>query len=166
MKRVLLTLMAVCALSALQAQRNFEVGAAIGFPTADAADISDFMFAVDAYYMFRQENAFINLVPTVGYRHFFVDDIELEESGVSIETKDASFLPIGASGRLTFFGIWRAGADAGYAIGLTDYLDGGFYFRPMVGVDLLNILELNVAWENIWDDATWGSFQIGAKLQF
>lgn len=158
MKKVLLTLTAVFALSmSVKAQGNFEIGAAIGFPTADAADISDFMIAIDAYYMFKQEDAFINLGPTVGFRNFFVDFGDLD-NGV--------FLPVGAAARLTIFGVLRGGADAGYAIGITDYLDGGFYFRPIVGIDILDTLELNASWEHIWDEATWGSFQIGAKLEF
>lgn len=163
MRKLVLILVAFCTFSAAQAQGNFEIGGAIGFPTADAAPFSDFMVAIDAYYMLRQENAFINLGPTVGYRHFFVDDITI---GNFVDTADASFLPIGAAGRITIFGIWRAGADAGYAIGLSNYLDGGFYFRPLVAVDILDFLELNAAWENIWDDLIWGSFQIGAKLEF
>ena len=158
MKKLLLTLVAVVAFSmSMQAQGNFEIGAAVGIPTSDAADISDFMIAIDAYYMFRQEDSFLNLGPTVGFRNFFVDFGDLE-NGV--------FLPVGAAGRATIFGTLRAGADVGYAIGISDYLDGGFYLRPMIGVDILDTLELNAAWESIWDDATWGSFQVGAKLEF
>ena len=141
----------------MQAQGNFEVGAAVGIPTADAADLSDFMIAIDAYYMFKQEDAFINLGPTVGFRNYFVDFGDLD-NGV--------FLPVGAAARVTLFGTLRGGADAGYAIGITDYLDGGFYFRPIIGIDILDTLELNASWEHIWDAATWGSFMVGAKLEF
>lgn len=164
MKKILLTLVAVLAFYAVQAQGNFQIGGAIGFPTADAADVSDFMFSLDAYYMFKKEDAFLNLGPTVGYRHFFGKDITIGDETASID--DGTFLPIGAAGRITIFGTLRAGADAGYAIGLADFLDGGFYFRPMVGLDILDFIELNAAWENIWDEATWGSFQIGAKFEF
>ncbi len=158
MKKLLLTLAAVFVFAtSMQAQGNFEIGASVGIPTADAADISDFMIAIDAYYMFKQEDSFINLGPTVGFRNFFVDFGDLE---------NGTFLPIGAAGRVTLFGTLRGGADVGYAIGIADYLDGGFYFRPIIGIDILDTLELNASWENIWDDATWGSFQVGAKLEF
>jgi hypothetical protein len=157
MRKLFLTILAVCTLGAVQAQGNFEVGASVGIPIADAADISDFMIGIDAYYMFKQEDAFINLGPTVGFRNFFVDFGDLD---------NGMFLPVGAAGRLPLFGTLRGGADVGYAIGLSDYLDGGFYFRPIIGVDLLDTLELNASWENIWDEATWGSIQVGAKLEF
>ena len=164
MRKVFFLLGALLAFGSMQAQGNFQIGGAIGFPTADAADISDFMFSLDAYYMFKNEDSFINLGPTVGYRHFFGKDITIGDQTESID--DGTFLPIGAAGRITIFGTFRAGADAGYAIGLSDFLDGGFYFRPMAGLDILDFLELNVAWEHIWDAATWGSFQVGAKFEF
>jgi hypothetical protein len=164
MKKILFILVTFLTFNVASAQGNFEIGAAVGIPTADASDLSDFMIAIDSYYMFRQENAFINLGPTVGFRNFFVKDIDFQE--FEFDAKDASFLTIGGAGRITLFGKFRGGADVGYAVGLTDYLDGGFYFRPMVGIDILNTLELNAAYETIWDNATWGSFQIGAKLQF
>ncbi|MFZ9005018.1 MAG: hypothetical protein ACO3AE_13430, partial [Robiginitalea sp.] len=124
MKKVLLTLVAVFALSmSVKAQGNFEVGAAIGFPTADAADLSDFMIAIDAYYMFKQEDAFINLGPTVGFRNFFTKDIEggvptlplpgIPEQFDTIEIDNGTFITVGAAGRVTIFGTLRGGADAG-----------------------------------------------------
>jgi hypothetical protein len=36
----------------------------------------------------------------------------------------------------------------------------------MVAIDILDTLELNAAYETIWDKVIWGSFQIGAKLEF
>ena len=50
MRKIAIILLALCTFSAAQAQGNFEVGGAIGFPTADASNFSDFMIAIDAYY--------------------------------------------------------------------------------------------------------------------
>ena len=61
---------------------------------------------------------------------------------------DAMFLPIAAAARLKVFGLFGAGADIGYAIGLTDYLDGGFYFRPVVTFDIADTIELNASYES------------------
>ena len=159
MKKFLLVLVAVLSFNALQAQGTFKIGAVAGIPTADAADISTFVLGLDAYYMFSKEDAFLNFGPTVGFRNYFGDEIS---EGISID--DGQFLPIGAAGRVMLFGVLTGGVDVGYAVGISDYLDGGFYFRPVVGIDILDILELNASYETISDAATWGNFNIGLLL--
>lgn len=143
-------------LSALQAQ-TFKLGATVGIPTADASDISDFVLGVDAYYYFTDIDDFINIGGTVGFRNYFVDFGDLD---------DAMFLPIAAAARLKVFGLFGAGADIGYAIGLTDYLDGGFYFRPVVTFDIADTIELNASYESISDAGTWGNFNVGILFEF
>jgi hypothetical protein len=67
---------------------------------------------------------------------------------------------------LKIFGVLSGGADVGYAVGISDYLDGGFYIRPIIAVDVLNILELNMSYESISDEGTWGNFNVGFLFQF
>lgn len=159
MKKLMLSLVAILAFSSLQAQGVFKIGAVAGIPTADAADISNFMLGADVYYMFESEDAIVNFGPTAGIRNYFGDEIS---PGISID--DGTFLPIGGAARLTLFGVLTGGVDAGYAIGISDFLDGGFYFRPLVGIDILDILELNASYETVLDAATWGNFNIGLLL--
>ena len=147
-------------LSNLNAQ-EFKIGASIGVPLADAVDFSSFVLGVDAYYYFTKQDAFFQFGANVGFRNFFIDDdIEF------IELKDGQFLPLSAAARLKIFGVLSAGADVGYAVGISDYLDGGFYIRPIVAVDVLDILELNMSYESISDAATWGNFNVGFLFQF
>lgn len=159
MKKGILLLVALATCSLAQAQGVFKIGVVAGIPTADAADISNFMLGADAYYMLHREDALVNFGPTVGLRNYFGDEIS---PGVSID--DGTFLPVGGALRLTLLGILTGGIDAGYAIGISDYLDGGFYFRPLVGLDILDILELNASYEHVADDATWGNINIGLLL--
>ena len=119
---------------------------------------------------------FINIGATIGFRNFFGDEFDIIDpfsedsrssalrSSVSVE--DAQFLPIAAAGRVKFFDVFSAGLDVGYAIGLTDGLDGGFYIKPVVGWDVLDFLEINLGYENISDAATWGNFNLGVLFQF
>jgi len=161
MKKILLVAtIALFSFSNLNAH-TFKIGASAGIPMADAADISSWVLGIDAYYYFTDQDAFFELGANVGFRNFFGDTII---GNISID--DGQFLPVAAAGRLKFFGIFSGGVDVGYAFGLSDYLDGGFYIRPVVGVDVLNILELNLSYENISDQATWGNLNFGALLQF
>lgn len=171
MRKGILLLIALATSSLMQAQGGvFKLGVIAGITTHDS-DVTDFwgaMLGADAYYMFENEDAIINFGPTVGLRNYFGKEVS---SGISVD--DATFIPLGAAARLTLFGILTGGADAGYAIGLTDGLDGGFYFRPIVGIDILDILELNASYETIFgvgngdgvvDGVSFGNLNIGLLL--
>ena len=159
MKKVLVICLAMLFYSGLKAQGVFKIGVVAGVPTADAGDISNFVLGADAYYMFEKEDAILNFGPTIGIRNYFGDEIS---PGISVD--DGQFLPIGGAARVTLLGVLTGGVDVGYAVGISDFLDGGFYFRPVVGLDILDILELNASYESISDAATWGSFNIGLLL--
>ncbi|MBC2838942.1 hypothetical protein [Robiginitalea sp. SC105] len=162
MKKTGLALIAFLCFAGVQAQGVFKLGVVAGIASHEEAvsDFYGFVLGADAYYMFNKEDALLNLGPTVGIRNFFGDEIS-----PGIEADDATFLPIGAAARLTILGILTGGADAGYALGLTDGLDGGFYFRPVVGLDILDILELNASYETIFNsDVNFGNINIGLLL--
>jgi hypothetical protein len=156
MKKLLIAVFTLFVVAQINAQ-TFKLGATVGIPTADSADISDFVLGIDAYYYFTDIDDTIEIGATAGFRNYFVDFGDLD---------DANFLPLAAAARLKLFGIVSGGADVGYAIGITDYLDGGFYFRPVVGIDIADTIELNASYESISDAANWGAFNIGILFEF
>ncbi len=158
MKQTILIMFALFVAISAQAQGSFKIGANVGAALSDAGDVADITLGIDAYYMFNKKDAWLNFGPTVGYQHFFTDFQE--------DLGDAQFLPVGVAGRFKAFGVLDLGADAGYAFGLSDFLDGGFYIRPVVGIDILNAVELFVSYETIFDDATWGSANVGFLIEF
>ena len=72
-KLIILLAIAWFGLSNLNAQ-EFKIGASLGLPLADAADISSFVLGVDAYYYFTKQDAFFQFGANVGFRNFFIDD--------------------------------------------------------------------------------------------
>jgi len=140
--------------------QTFKLGASLGLPAADAADISSFALGIDAYYYFTDIDAIVEIGGTAGFRNFFGDEI------LGFKIEDQQFLPVAGAARLKLFGLVSGGADIGYALGLTDGLDGGFYFRPVVGIDIANTIELNVSYESISDAANWGNFNVGVLFEF
>lgn len=162
-KIILVCFVALCSGLMMQAQ-TFKVGATLGLPAADAADVSTFVLGIDAYYYFTDIDDFIEIGATAGFRNFFGDEIRV--GGETFDIDDQQFLPLAAAARLKLFGIVSGGADLGYAIGLTDGLDGGFYFRPVVGIDIADAIELNASYESISDAATWGNFNVGVLFEF
>ena len=159
MKKLIILIVVVgFGFSDINAQK-FKVGATLGLPLADAADISTVALGLDTYYYFTKQDAFFQLGVNASYRNFIMDD-----NVISINY--SQFLPISGAARLKIFGVLSGGADIGYAFGLSDHLDGGFYIRPVLAVDVLNFLELNLSYENISDAATWGNHNAGFLFQF
>lgn len=156
MKKSILLLFALTIYSGIQAQGVFKIGGNIGVGVSDAGDIADFSLGADAYYMFEKVDAVLNFGPTIGFQNFFTD---------FSDAKDALFLPVGVAGRVKVLGTLDVGVDVGYALGLTDYLDGGFYFRPTAGLDLFNTVELYLTYMQIYDAATWGNVAVGLLIE-
>ncbi|MGI0106340.1 hypothetical protein [Salinimicrobium sp. WS361] len=107
------------------AQRDIRLGVNAGIPVGDISDASDFNVGADIAYLMGFEN--FQLGPMVGYNHFFVDEFD-----------DISFLPLAATARFSLANL-ELGADLGYALGLTDGIDGGFYYKPKIGFNLFGV---------------------------
>lgn len=122
--------------AALSAQTtNIKLGAHAGLPVGDMNDAYGYNLGADLAYMV----GIIGLVEfgaLVGYMHYFEDSGE--EGDLSWEGEDASYLPLAASGRINLGAIY-AGIDLGYALGLNDDNDGGFYYRPKIGFGFLGL---------------------------
>ncbi|MGM0934426.1 MAG: hypothetical protein ACQEWD_13380 [Bacteroidota bacterium] len=116
----------------IQAQGDLKLGINGGLPVGDAEDFSNFQLGADIAYLFGVMNV-IEVGPMLGYSVFFVEDIETGFG--EMDTDDVSFLPIAASGRLGL-GMAFLGLDLGYAVSLNEDGEGGFYYRPKIGVGL------------------------------
>ncbi len=126
---MLIAAIAVFGLSAVQAQEEgFKIGVNFGLPVGDIDDVSSFNAGLDLSYMFDIVDSF-QVGPSVGYSHFFL------KSEFS-DFDDIQFLPLSASARFFASEDLFFGANLGYALGIDDGNDGGFYYRPNVGYNL------------------------------
>ena len=152
-------MVAISIMGTASAQGLFKIGVNAGIPISDAGDVSNFMLGGDIYYYFGKRSSIFKLGPTVGFRSYFGKEIS-----PGFEAEDARFLPISLAGRISILGIVRGGVDVGYAVGISDFLDGGFYVRPVLAFGILKILELNFSYENISDAGNWGNANVGLLL--
>jgi len=162
MKKIILLVAIVLGVSA-QAQ-TFKVGAVVGLPAADASDLSSLVVGLDAYYYFTDVDDFLEIGATAGFRNYFGDEVDI--LGTTVEFDDAQFLPIAAAGRIKVLDFLSAGADVGYALGISDGLDGGLYLRPVAGIDIADTIEIVASYETISDAATWGNINVGLLFEF
>lgn len=149
-KIALFTVAVFFGLSCVKAQ-DLNGGIHLGLPIGDAGDISTFSLIADLNYLFEVSEEF-KVGPSVGYSHSFGDEI------MGFEIDDIQFLPIAAAGRYSFSPEFSAGVDLGYALGITDGLDGGFYYAPRVAYSVTEMIDLVLAYRGVSLDG--GSFDI------
>lgn len=182
MKKLFLTAaVAVCGLGILNAQDSgFEAGAYVGIPVADVGDGASLNIGATVAYYFEVGEGF-KVGGLLGYDHFIGKDEEFDTGMgvVTLDAVDAGFIPIAASAKYNFTENFFAGADLGYAIGITDGAgDGGFLYRPRVGystsmVDIYAFYKgISYKYEvvafgvNASTTATAGSVGVGASFKF
>ncbi|MCK8479906.1 hypothetical protein [Psychroserpens algicola] len=155
MKKFFLAAIAVLAFANVNAQ-EFKAGINAGIPVGDAGDLTTFAIAVDLAYLFEVSEDF-HAGPVTGYGHAFGDEIDLGGFG-TIEVDDFQYIPIGATGRYSVSDDFTIGADLGYALGLGDGSEGGFYYNPRVQYGVSDALDIVLAYRNVSDDGFTASF--------
>ncbi len=145
MKRILLAL--TVGLFALSANAQLKIGATGGAPTGDLSDDYSISFGADLYYYFLgADDELLNFGGTAGYQHFVGDDVTI--GNVTETFPAAQFLPLAGVARVNILEILTFGPDIGYALGLNEGNEGGFYWRAVAGLDFGH-LELNAFFYNI-----------------
>jgi hypothetical protein len=154
MKRFLCFLVLLAAgLTSAYSQGDLRLGVNAGVPVGDAADVSSFNAGADVAYLMGFGDTF-QVGPMVGYSHFFGDD----------DSEDFQFLPIAATARFGLAGL-ELGLDLGYGLGISDDLDGGFYYRPKIGFGLFG-LSLIGSYTGISDDSvTFSTVNVGLEFR-
>lgn len=160
MKKVLLiAVFAIFGLGTVNAQGAFSYGANIALPTGDAAKGTSFGFGLDVNYMFNSGEEFSYGLAS-GFQYFLGKTV----AGTKID--NGSFLPIAAAGRYKASESFVLGADVGYAVGISPSTNkGGFYYRPMVGYNLGENMQVNAFYSGI--SLTGGTFSsVGVGIMF
>ncbi len=143
----------------LQAQEGFNLGINFGLPTGDASDFSSFSLGIDANHLWNVAES-LDVGVATGFTNAFGKDFEFSEFEGTYD--DVQFLPIAAAGRYHVTDKFRAGADLGYAVGLNDGNDGGFYYRPILAYGITDRIEANFSYTGIsLDGGTWSTIVLG-----
>lgn len=164
-KLLLIAVIAAFGFTSVNAQEGgIKLGLGFGLPLGDAETVSSFNLAFDAAYLINVADSF-QVGPTVGYSHFFGK--EYDTFFGTIKGDDIQFAPIAASARFFASEDLFFGADLGYAVGISDGNDGGFYYRPKVGYGLgpvsLIVSYSGISMEN---DVTFSSLNLGVEFGF
>ncbi|WP_250432356.1 outer membrane beta-barrel protein [Hanstruepera flava] len=165
-KLFLCAAIAVFGLSNIYAQGGFKLGANGALPIGDAGDVSSFSTGVDVAYFFDINEKFI-VGPAAGFTNAFgkTETITVGNTNIEFSYDDVQFMPIAGAARFLPTDKFYVGADIGYAIGINDGNDGGFYYRPRAGYSITDLIGVNVSYTGISaDGGDWST--IGAGIEF
>ncbi len=158
MKKFFVAVFAVFAFASAGAQGQFNAGISGGIPIGDAGDLATFAIAVDLGYLFEISDSFDAGVAT-GYSHSFGDEIN------GFEIDDVQFIPVAASGRFEVAPSFTLGADLGYAIGINDGNDGGFYYSPRAQYSVSEAIDIVLAYRGVSvDGGSWDIISAGVEF--
>jgi len=164
MKKIILSLLAVFAFGAAQAQDGgFKAGVHLGLPMGDAGDVYSFNFGLDVAYMWAISDDFQAGV-TTGYSYFSGKELDFGDGTFKV---NGAFIPVAASGQYSFSDNFFGGADLGYALYAGDGDgDGGFYYQPKVGYQTEKF-EVYASYKGISaDGATISTVGLGFNYKF
>ena len=152
-KLVFVIALAIFGLANLNAQ-GFKLGANVGLPVGDASDYSNLSIGLDVNFLWPTSGDF-DIGLAAGFSNSFGKD----------SADDVQFLPVAGAVRFNASEEFMIGGDVGYAIGINDGNDGGFYYRPMVGYNVSERAQLNISYAGIsLDGGTWSTVNLGVMF--
>ena len=162
-KLVLFSSLFLFGVSAMFSQGNFRAGAHLGLPIGDAGDLATFAIAVDLGYILEISENF-EAGPIIGYQHSFGDEVNV--GGFNIDVDDVQFLPIGGEARFNISDSpFSLRAQLGYALGINDGNDGGFYYSPQVSYGVSESTDIVLAFRGISrDGGSWDVLSLGVEF--
>lgn len=133
----------------LSAQGEFNGSLSAGLPVGDASDFTSFSLIIDFEYLFEIGEAIYG-GPGLGYNTSFIKD--------NSDADNISFMPLTANARFDVSDYFTVGADVGYAIGIDDGNEGGFYVAPRVQYNIADKTSLVGALRMIKESNGSGNF--------
>ncbi|WP_299361541.1 hypothetical protein [Winogradskyella sp.] len=144
---------------------NFGIGLNGGIVIGDFEDSYSGNIGVDLFYLYGFSKRFYAGAST-GFANYFFDESAML-SGIQVETDDLQFMPIAVSFRVSPFKNFFGGTDIGYAIGINDSNDGGFYISPRATYFIKKRIPIFLGYRNIsLDSNSLSSIQFGIGYTF
>lgn len=116
------------AVSGTAQETKIKVGVDAGIPMGDIKDGASFNLSLNGAYIWENVTEGLDVGAGLSYNMYMAKEIEGEKGD------NISFLPIYGTANYNFTENIFAGADIGYALGMSPSgVDGGVYYQPKVG---------------------------------
>ena len=146
----------------------FKAGFHASVTVGDASDFANVGVGLDLYQHWGVSRK-IDLGLATGLGYYFGLDSTIDIGPESITTRGEDTVYIPAAGLFRFYPVKgvNLGGDIGYAFGLNDFTESGFYYRPTLSINLSETSALNFSYTGINGDAsTWSSINAGVVFLF
>lgn len=147
---------------------SFRAGLHGGIVTGDFSDAYSLVLGMDVYQHWGVSKK-IDLGFATGFSNAFGEKEEISAGGLTVETDfdNIQFIPVAGSLRIYPAQGVKFGGDVGYAIGINEGNEGGFYYRPSFGIDMSGgTTELNLSYLAVNGDITYSNFLVGILFLF
>ena len=162
MKRIVLCLLLLFG-SGLYAQQGFKIGLNGGLPVNEEVnDIVSLVAGADLGYHYA-----LGEVVDAGIMVGFINGFPEKFDSGGADLPHVQFLPLAASFRIWPSNSFSFGGDAGYAFGLNDGNEGGFYYKPLVGYLMGPQTEISLSYTGIAAERlSWATVNLGVLYTF
>ncbi|MEJ2583655.1 MAG: hypothetical protein P8Z38_00985 [Robiginitalea sp.] len=147
----------------LHAQQGFKIGLNGGLPVSqEVNDIVSLVVGADVGYHYA-----LGEVVDAGFMTGFINGFPEKFDSGGADLPHVQFLPLAASFRIWPSNSFSFGGDVGYALGLNDGNDGGFYYKPLVGYLMGAQTEVSLSYTGIAvDELSWATVNLGVIYTF
>ena len=161
MKRIVLCLLLLG--SGLYAQQGFKIGLNGGLPVNQEVNaIVSLVAGADIGYHYA-----LGEVVDAGIMVGFINGFPEKFDSGGADLPHVQFLPLAASFRIWPSNSFSFGGDTGYALGLNDGNEGGFYYKPLVGYLMGPQTEVSLSYTGIAAEGlSWATVNLGVLYTF
>lgn len=146
----------------------FKAGIHAGVPIGDSADFANVGVGLDLYQHWGISKT-VDLGVTTGVQYYFGLDstIDIGPQAITVRGEDTIYAPLAVLFRFYPSKSINLGGDIGYALGLNDFTESGFYYRPTLSFDLSPSSALNFSYAVIeGDNESWSTITGGVIFRF
>ena len=163
MKQITLVLMLMIMGYTGHSQQGFKIGLNGGLPiNQEVNDIVSLVAGVDVGYHHA-----LGEVVDAGIMTGFLNGFPEKFDSGGADLPHVQFLPLAASFRIWPSNSFSFGGDAGYAFGLNEGNEGGFYYKPLIGYLMGAQTEISLSYTGIATEGlSWASVHFGVLYTF
>ena len=163
MKQIALVLLLLIIGYTGYSQQGFKIGLSGGLPlNQEANDIVSLVVGADIGYHHAMGE-----VVDAGIMTGFLNGFPEKFDSGGADLPHVQFLPLAASFRIWPSNSFSFGGDTGYAFGLNDGNEGGFYYKPLVGYLMGPQTEISLSYTGIAAEGlSWATVNLGVLYTF
>ncbi|MDW5288617.1 hypothetical protein [Formosa sp. PL04] len=140
-------------------QHGLNLGGNISIPLNSDYNVVPIGIFLDVNYLYQSRRA-IGFGLATGYAMYFKKN-NTENQEFKYNGSGFRYIPVAGAARYALNNGIVIGGDIGYAFILSNNWNGGFYYRPVLGYNISELLQLNISYSGISNHWHWSAINLG-----